>query len=130
MRQPDPFQHGAGNGFRFRFRCLLHHRLRQHDVATDRLVREEIELLEDHTDLQPQGFQMQIIVEKLRAGDRYGTGRNRLQPVDAAKQGRFSRAALADDGDDLAGLHIKVDAFQNLVAAIAFADFSDFDERH
>lgn len=73
---------------------------------------------------------MQIVFEKLRAGDRYGTGRNRLQPVDAAKQGRFSRSALADDGDDLAWLDIEVDALQNLVAAIAFADFSDFDERH
>ena len=69
MRQPDPFQHVAGNGFCFRFRCLLHHRLRQHDVAADRLVRKEVELLEDHADLQPQSFQMQIIVEKLRAGD-------------------------------------------------------------
>ena len=35
------------------------------------------------------------------------------EACDDAKEGRFSRAAFAHDGDDLAFAHEKVDAFEN-----------------
>ncbi len=130
MRQPDTLQHPARRHLGLRLGDLFHHHLRKHDIAAGRQMRKEVELLEDHADLQPQCLQMQLIVQQLRTCHLDRAGADRLQSVDAAKQRRFSRAAFADDGDHLAGFDIQIYALQHLIVAKALVDFSDFDERH
>ncbi|EGE59243.1 6-pyruvoyl-tetrahydropterin synthase [Rhizobium etli CNPAF512] len=130
VAQPHPLQHLAGDGFCLGLRSFLDHGLRQHDIAAGAQVREKVELLKDHADLETQRLQMHLVSEELRTGHGDGAAGDGLQTVDAAKQGRFARTALADNGDDFPRLYIEIDAFQHLGGAKAFADFSDFDERH
>ncbi|KAG1253932.1 hypothetical protein G6F65_017245 [Rhizopus arrhizus] len=103
VRQAHAGQHGARQVGRLRFRHALGHHGREHHVAPHRQVREQVELLEDHAHLQPQRAQPQFVVAQLGVGHHDGAAVDLLQPIHAAQQRALARAALADDGDDLAG---------------------------
>ncbi|KAG0920406.1 hypothetical protein G6F31_020735 [Rhizopus arrhizus] len=51
----------------------------------------------------PQRAQPQFVVAQLGVGHHDGAAVDLLQPIHAAQQRALARAALADDGDDLAG---------------------------
>ena len=88
-------------------------------------MREQVELLEDHPDLEPQRLQMRLVGLQLGPGHGDPALVDHLQAVDAAQQRALAGAALADDGDDLARLDLDVDALEDLVVAEALLYFSD-----
>jgi hypothetical protein len=109
---------------------LLHQRGRQHDVLADRQVREQVEALEDHADVLAQfAHGRRVVVQQWLAVHRQAAALEYFEPVDAAQQRALARAALADDGDDLAGPDLQVDALEHLVGAIGFAQGCDLDDR-
>ncbi len=130
VREADLVENAPCDGLGFRLRGLLDDHLREHHVAARGMVREQVEALEDHADLQSQRLQVGRILPDMGSRDRDRTIVDALEPVDASQQRRLARAALADDGDHLAAVDVEVDALEDLVCAEALADLSDLDERH
>jgi hypothetical protein len=82
---------------------LLHQARGQHDVAAHGQVREQVEVLEDHAHVLAQrAHGGGVAVLQRLAVHRQVPLLEHLQAVDAAQQRALARAALADDGDDLA----------------------------
>ena len=94
----------------------------QGDVLRGSQRRNQVEGLEDHAHALAQGAQRGgvAMLQRLALHQQAAVVEG-LQAVDTAQQRALARAALADDGDDLAGLHIQVDALEHLVRAIGFA---------
>ena len=94
----------------------------QGDVALDREVRKEIEILEHDADVAAQLSQSRaravgpVAIEKDLAAVRP------LQAVDAAQKRGLARAAAADDGNDFTGLDAQRDVVQRDVPAEALKD--------
>jgi len=130
VAQPHARQHGARQVGRLRFRQPLGHHRRQHHVASHRQVRKQVELLEDHAHLEPQGAQPQFVIAQLCVGHHDGAAVDLFQPVHAAQQRALARAALADDGDHLARLYAQRHPFQDFVVAELLADVFKGDEGH
>jgi hypothetical protein len=128
--ETDAVEHFSRDRFGVLFRRLLHHHLRQHDIAAGGEMREQVELLKNHADLQAQRLEMHLIGQELGTGDDDRAFIDGLQPVDAAQQRRLARTALADDGDDLARRDVDGNPLQHLVVAEALLHLSDCDERH
>ncbi|KAG0772046.1 hypothetical protein G6F22_016013 [Rhizopus arrhizus] len=101
--QAHPLQQRARLLLGLRARHAAHGDGRLDDVLQRGQVREQVELLEDHAHLQPQRAQPQFVVAQLGVGHHDGAAVDLLQPIHAAQQRALARAALADDGDDLAG---------------------------
>jgi hypothetical protein len=101
-------------------------------LRPDREVREQVEALEDHAHALAQlAHGHRAVVQQLLAVDGERAVLEHLQPVDAAQQRALARAALADDGDHLAALHVQVDALEHLVGAVRLAQRRDLnDGRH
>src|SRR6516225_2577714 len=74
----------------------------ERDVLDDRLVGEQIELLEHHAHLGPNLDHWGPAITNHHAVDGDPAGCHTFQPVDAAQQGAFARTAWADDDDSLA----------------------------
>jgi hypothetical protein len=72
-------------------------------------------LLEHHADV--------LVPGSLAKGD--GAGIARLQPRNQAEQRALAAAAAPDDGDELAGRDMQVDAAKHLVVAEGFAQAAD-----
>ena len=128
--EADAVEHPARHRLGFGLGGLLHHRLAQHHVLARRQMREEVEALEDHPDLEPQRLERDLVGQERGAGDVDRARVDRLEAVHAAQQGRLAGAALADDGDHLGPGDVEIDALEDLVVAVALADLSDFYERH
>src|SRR5581483_5680252 len=94
------------------------------DVLERRLVREEVEALEDHADLRPlAGDALLRVLDELPlllpVADEVAVHRDPaavdlLQVVDAADERRLAGAGRADDADRLPLLDVERDAFQHL----------------
>src|SRR5206468_11629426 len=97
-----------------------------------RLVREQIETLEDHADLGPLAGDVALgVLDELAVAfpvaDQVAvhldaTGIDLLEMVDAANEGRLPGSRRADDADDLARLDVERDALQHLQPAEALDD--------
>ena len=79
-----------------------HLALRQRDVLEDGEMREEVELLEDHSDLGPHVVEVGLDLGEFVAVDRDETLGRHFQQVDAAQHRRLAGAAGAHDDDHLA----------------------------
>jgi hypothetical protein len=76
-------------------------------------VRKQVEALEDHAHALAQlAHDLRVVVQQVLAVHAQRAALEDFQPVDAAQQRAFARAAFADDGDHLAGLDFEVYAFQ------------------
>ena len=72
-----------------------------------REVREEVERLEDHPDLAPDGGDVAHVVGELDAVDDDLAALVLLEPVDGADERRLAGAGRAEDDDHLAGLTVR-----------------------
>ena len=88
---------------------------RQGDVVVHRAAGEQVEVLEDHADFVARleefggGERGEFL-----SGDDDAAAVRALQQVDAADEGGFARAALADDAVDFAGGDVQRDAVQRV----------------
>src|SRR5699024_12352047 len=89
----------------------------QGDVLEHAHVRAQVELLEDHADLGAHRIDVGAAIGEVLAVDDDLTAGDLLEHVQAPQEGRLARAAGADDADDLRGLDIAVDAFEDFVVA-------------
>ncbi|MCY1311769.1 hypothetical protein D9M70_621170 [compost metagenome] len=64
------------------------------------------------------------------AVDLHAAGGRVFEAGDGAQQGRLAAAGRADEDDELAVLHLEVDAFQHLMAAIGLADGFELKRSH
>ena len=103
-----PFEHLSGDLCCFVFGRFLDHCLRQHHIAASGEMREEIEMLEDHPNLETQGFQVYFFGRQMTSSYRDRTVINHFEPVNAAQQCRFTRATLADYGYNFTALDIQI----------------------
>ncbi len=102
---------------------------RQRDVLQRRHVREQVVALEHDADVLAQRAQVQPVAVMQRvAADADGAGVGGLEPVHAAQRGALARAALADDGRDLAAIDGKRHAAQHVGAAEALVDLVQFND--
>jgi len=111
-------------------------RRREDDVLKHRHMREEIELLEHHADLEPylpDGLEIvpgrTFLVEGVQC-DGVHIDRSpfeRLKAVDAPKEGALAAPRRTDDDDDLAGRHLKVDALEERVVTEGLMQVLDRD---
>src|SRR5450830_97957 len=130
LPQADPLQHlsrqlgGLGLGH------FLHHLRREHDVFAHRQVREQVELLEHHADFLSQAAQVGAGGVEVFAVDFDHTVVDRLQAIEGAQQGRLTRAAAADDRDDLAFFNGQVDALEHVVIAVILMQGGNSKQRH
>ena len=124
-------------------RLLLAHALdldrRLHDVLQRRHVREEVEALEHHADVAALrrhllvGEVVQVpallAVAHEVAVDPDAAAVDRLELVDAAQERRLARARRPEQADDLAAVHVEVDALEHLGAVEALHDVEGPHER-
>jgi hypothetical protein len=109
------------------------------DVLGGRHVREEVEALEDHPDLLALARDVAVaVLHEPPAGaavaDRMAVDEDLalvdpLEVVDAADERRLAGAARPDDADDLAPLHVEVDAAQRRDVAVALVHAARLDGR-
>jgi hypothetical protein len=101
----------------------------ERDVLEDRLVREEVEGLEDHADVGAQVGQRLALLGKLLAVDGDRAGLVGLEPVDRAAERGLPRPRGADEDDDLALADREVDVLEDVEVAEVFVDPRDDDHR-
>ena len=85
--QPDAFEQRHGLCFRIRARHLANADRRERDVSQNGQVREQVETLEDHANLAPDGVEVLNIVVEFDAVDDDFTGVVLLQPVERTQEG-------------------------------------------
>src|SRR5581483_9679117 len=93
-----------------------------HHVPERRPVREELEVLEHHSDSPPDVRQVGLAVGDLDVVEEDLAVLRLLEPVQTAKQRALAGAARADDADDLAAANGEVHVAQHLEVAEAFAE--------
>src|SRR5581483_11268811 len=129
VRQPDPGEEADPFGGGLLLGLPEHLDGRLDDVLERRLVREEVEALEDHPDLRPlPGDALLRVLDELVAllavadqlavhGDPAPV--HLLEVVDAADERRLAGPGRADDADGLALPDVEGDALQHLEPAEA-----------
>jgi hypothetical protein len=110
-----------------------------HHVLGHREMREQHELLEHHAELpalardggaaQDTQVVAHALVAEQFAVEIDGAAVDRLELMHAAHQGRLAGTRRADDGDDLAFLHLERHAAQGLETAVALDDVVQADDR-
>ncbi len=70
-------------------------------------MREEIEVLEHHSDLTPDGIDVDPRIGDDLSVDDDSTALNRLEEIDAAQERALAAAARTDDDENLAALDIQ-----------------------
>ncbi|KAG1391308.1 hypothetical protein G6F58_012743 [Rhizopus delemar] len=82
-------------------------------------VQRRERILEDHLDLAPERVEVLFALERgqVCAAERDGTFRGRVQPLDQPRHGGFAGTRFADQADDFAAAHGKVDAVDRQIRA-------------
>jgi hypothetical protein len=103
--------------------ALEHLGLCQEHILFDGHVREQVELLEDHSDSAPlfgccdlrKQVQSVLVatVADIFSGDFDGTAVDGFEVVDAVEQGALPRTGWTDDADHLTALHLQGDVFED-----------------
>nr|BFE93117.1 hypothetical protein GCM10020185_36530 [Pseudomonas brassicacearum subsp. brassicacearum] len=93
-------------------------------------MREQVELLEHHSDFLPQAAQVGAGRIEVFAVDFDHAVVDRFQSIEGAQQGGFARAAAADDRHHLAFLDTQVDAFEHVMIAVVFMQGGNSKQRH
>ena len=118
--KPHPFQKLQCFFFYLGPGALLHLHGREQDVFQNGLVGEQLIALEDHADLLPHPGDGFAFPENRLPVQQDFAALNRLQTVQAAKQGAFSAAGGADDHDHLALADVQIKIFKNHVVPEGF----------
>ena len=92
---------------------------REREVVDHGQVREEVELLEDDPDPLPDRGDVDAVARDLLALEGDAARLDRLEEVDAPQQRALAAAARADHHEDLARLHLEVDAVEDEVVSEA-----------
>ncbi len=123
-----PFEQLQGGFFGFFFAPFAYLNGSQGDVLEHGQMREEIELLEDHTGFHANQLDVVGIIVEFDAIHNDGAALVFFEPVDGANEGGFARARRPKDDNDLAFADFKIDIFEGLEVPIPFADiFADDD---
>ena len=118
--KPHPFQQLQRFFFHIAAGALLHLHGREQDVFQNGLVGEQLIALEDHADLLPHPGDGFTLPKNRLPFQQDFAALNRLQTVQAAKQGAFSAAGGADDHDHLALADVQIKIFKNHVVPEGF----------
>ena len=102
--------------------------MRKHDVLFDRQVREQIELLEHHTQMRTHLVEVDTLGAHVHALNDNRATRGMLQTIDAAKHRRLARARGAQDYNDLTLVNIQIDIAQDHVVAKGLLEVLDADD--
>ena len=92
-------------------------------------VVEQVKALEHHADVLAEFIDIAALGREVLAMEPDMARVRGLEQVEAAQEGRLTRARGADDGDDLAGINGQVDALEYLERAKALAQALNADER-
>lgn len=119
----------------FPHREILPDHQRDLDVFADIEDRDQIERLEDETDLAVAQLAFRVLVERadLDAVDLDLAGILFVQTADQVEERGFARPRRADESRELASVKIEIESPQRVhgrrTESIAFVDPGDFDER-
>src|SRR6185312_16041144 len=102
---------------------------RKRHVVDDRLVREQVEGLEDHPELRAGPVQLASLGRLGLAVDEDRSLVDRLQPVDHPAQRRLARARRSDDHGHCAAIDGQVDVLQRRRLAEEFPHAAKLDDR-
>src|SRR5690606_40965294 len=94
------------------------------------VLREEVELLEDHAGFLTDGPHLAPAAAHAHAVDEQVSALDRLQRVDAAQERRLARARRPDQHDLLARLDVEVDLVEDDVGAEPLGDFPELYHAH
>ncbi len=133
VQEPDPAQQVQGDLAGLFAGLLLHGDGPFHHVLQHGHVREEVEVLEDHADLGPEGADdigllhdepalLVLAVSHFLAVHQDGALVHLFEEVDHPEQRRLARARRADDDDPLPLLDIEVHLVHSREAAEALDD--------
>src|SRR5918992_2014951 len=128
LGHPDALEQALRPLTRLGLRQPLHLDRGHRQVLHDRLVREQVELLEDHADLRPH------LVDGLAGlGDRLAVEPHvplvdPLEAVDTAQHRRLAGARRPRDHHDLAAVDRQIDPVQHEIVAEALLHLLEFDE--
>ncbi len=117
--EPDLAQQLGSAGLRRAARHAEHGERTDRDVAQNREMGEELEILEHHPHALAQLAHVALLVLQIDAVEDDAAAIDRLQHVGAPQQRRFSRAARPDETDDLAAVDLEGDAGERLEGAVA-----------
>src|SRR5438045_2528708 len=115
-------EHVPRNALRLDERHLVGDRGAEGDVALDRMMRKQIQALEDDADVPPNFTQLRTAGRQWFAVEYDRPFINILETVDAAKKRRLARSRATDHRDDLARIDIERHVVENNVRAIALMD--------
>ena len=99
----------------------------QHDVLGDGHVREQVEVLEDHSHLLTHLVDVGVLGGEVLSLDLDGAARHLLKQVEAAQEGRLSGPGGADDGQHLTLGDGGGDALEHLQLPEGLAQVDDLD---
>ena len=100
---------------------------RKDHVLHDRLMREEIEVLEHHAHLLTMQVQIHLVVGDIHAFEQDRSARGCLQQIQTAEKGGFARAGGADDNHDVTTVDIHGHTVQRLDLAFFIILFQVLD---
>ena len=122
VRQADKLE--QLKGARFRLRLLLVAKFeREGDVAQDRALLEQAEILENHANAAAKLKQLLSLERRdVLSVDHDTAARGPFEQVDAAYQRGLSGTGLADDAEDVPIFDGKVDIAKGGMGALAFAE--------
>jgi len=109
LGQVDPLKQREGSLLDLVGRPLLQLERGQHDVLQDGLVREQVEVLEDHPDALADLVKVGVLGDQIHAVDDHVSGRDVLELVEAAQQGGLAGTRGADDRDHFPFFDIEID---------------------
>src|SRR3954453_7691646 len=124
---PDTFQKVSGLPVGLGLRLLADLDGSERHVLADRLVREEVERLEDHADVGAQLCQRLAFLGEGLAVDRDRPGLDGLEAVDGTAQRRLAGAGGAEDDHDLALADREIDVAEHVQLAEVLVDGLDDD---
>jgi hypothetical protein len=138
VRQPDALQERGGARAGLPGGEAPHVDRARGDVVEYGHVREEVESLEDHSDLEPHGPDRPVVgpsgatirprLREVDALDGDGPSVDRLEGVEDPEKRGLSRSARTDHHHDLAGIDVEGHATQDLERPEALPDVADDDQ--
>jgi hypothetical protein len=127
--QPDPFEQQHGLAFGSLAAHLADPHRRQRDIAQDAQVREQVETLEDHSDLAADRVEvLQIVVEDDAVDDDLARIM-RFEAIQGAQEGRFAGSGRPDDRRHLSFVEGRRNVLQRVEGAETLVDLARLDDR-